>query len=53
MLPTNFPPPVELLDEDELELLLDEDELELLLEEDEPLTVTLKACVLCAPQVLV
>jgi hypothetical protein len=44
MLPTNFPPPVELLDEDELELLL---------EEDEPLTVTLKACVLCAPQVLV
>ena len=42
---------LELLDEEELLL---EDELELLLDdEDEPLTVTLKAWVLCAPQVLV
>jgi hypothetical protein len=47
-----------LLEDDELELLLEEDELELLLEEDEleellPPTVTVKSCMVWAPQLLV
>ena len=53
-----LPPPEELedellleeLDEELLELLLDEEEL---LEDELPITVTVKFCVLRAPQVLV